>query len=89
MTKSKALYKIICFGRKEEHKLIAEGKDHEAYQIEYARNVLLYALQDSVKAVRKSLIEMTTSPDMPDYKVLAYVWDNFTRGLLEDFKNKF
>ena len=87
MKKSTALYKILNFGRKEEHQLIAEGKIHEAYQIEAARRQLVYALLDTVKHARDLLNEMCKP--LNEAHPLAYVADELTRNLLIELKKNF
>jgi hypothetical protein len=85
-TKTEALYKITQFGRKEEHDLLMEGKQHEAYQIEHARTQLLYALvQNGVAAVQELLYKMTCI----DTDGMNYVMDNRARDLLAKFYNDF
>lgn len=83
-TKASALYYILKFGRLEEHALIAEGKKHEAYQIEAARTTLLYALTDSLARVRVVLEGMISRED-----VAKFVHDDRTRGLLVELYEKF
>ena len=87
MTKSTALYKLLQFGRKEEHELIKQGKSHDAYQIEAARKKLMYALLDTVKHARALLAEMCKP--LGEAHPMAYVADDFTRNLLIELKQEF
>lgn len=87
MTKSTALYKLLNFGRKEEHELIAQGKNHEAYQIEAARKQLMYALLDTLKHARELLNEMCKP--LGEAHPMCYVADDLTRNLLIELKKDF
>ena len=87
MTKSTALYKLLNFGRKEEHELIAQGKLNDAYQIEAARKQLMYALLDSLKHARALLSEMCKP--LNEAHPMSYVSDNLTRDLLIELKKSF
>lgn len=93
MKKTTALYHIIEFGKIEERKLRSEGKDHEAYQIEHAREVLHFALLKSIKRVRECLDLMTKytidKSGVWEYDGFHFVADEFTRELLNEFKKKF
>lgn len=92
LTKSKALYLVLEFGREEEHKLIEIGCKHDAYQIEHARQTLLYALQDSVKEMLRVLdAQITFTVDDNEvwhYDPCYFVADGMTRHLLYAFRNK-
>lgn len=93
MTKTTALYKVLNFGRQKEHELIREGKSHEAYQIEHARNEMIFALSHSIKLLRIRLVLMTTySIDKEgywEYDPEYFVSDEFTRNLVEEFMGQF
>ena len=93
ITKTTALYKILRFGRAQQHNLIAEGKHHEAYQIEHARNQMLYALMDSIKAVRELLPKMTEytidANGIWHYDAARFVSDESTRILINEFAAEF
>lgn len=93
MTKDNALHLILQFGRNEEHNLIAEGKKHEAYQIEHARNTLLYALNKSIKRVREVLEDMTNFAISEHgyrlYNPSFFVADDGVRDMVSEFKSKF
>lgn len=88
ITKREALYKITQFGRCEERSLIEAHRHHEAYQIEHARNRMLYALvDDGIKGVRELLPLMTGAAEERD--PAAYVMDEQTRNLLAEFVQTF
>lgn len=90
ITKTEALHKITKFGRKEEHALLMEGKQHEAYQIEHARTQMLYALvQDGVAAIEDLLRRMTYIDADANYNPMNYVMDDRARDLLAKFYNDF
>lgn len=94
MTRSSAMCKILNFGKQEERELLMNGKTSEAYQIEHARKSLIYCLNDStIKAVRERLERMTNytvaANGVREYYAIAFVADDFTRDLLEKFKNNF
>lgn len=90
MTKSILMHKILQFGRTEQQNLIKADKLHEAYQIEHARNTLLYALLKGIKEVKTVLnaqIEYTIDEKgYCHYAPLAFVSDEFTRNLLTEFR---
>lgn len=92
LTKSKALYLVLEFGREEEHKLIEIGSKHDAYQIEHARRTLLYALQDSVKEMLRVLdAQITFTVDDNEvwhYDPCYFVADDMTRHLLYAFRKE-
>ncbi len=88
MTKNIALHKITQFGRSEQHALIEAGKHHEAYQIEHARNRLLYALVVSIKEVRRVLPLMIDGGET-DEAVILRVADERTHDLLSAFAADF
>lgn len=93
ITKTTALHKILHFGRTQQHALIAEGKNHEAYQIEHARNQMLYALVDSIKAVRELMPKMTEyiidANGFWQYDAAHFVSDESTRNLVREFAAEF
>lgn len=93
MKRCDALYKILNFGRKEEKNFLKEGKTHEAYQIESARNQLIYSLAlGTIKDVVR-LLEDMTEHFRDENNVLHCAWDyvsdNFTRRLVVDLKKEF
>ena len=88
MTKNAALHKILQFGRDEQTSLIEEGLHHEAYQIEHARNRLLYALIVSIKEVRRVLPLMLEGGETEE-AILLYVHDERTRALIDRFSREF
>lgn len=93
MKKRDILFKVQRFGIKEEHELIRQGKAHEAYQIQYHREILeRFVCFRSKKEFYKALEDMTTyttdEKGFKHYEPLAFVMDEFTRNLLIDFKNK-
>lgn len=93
MTKRDILFKVQRFGIKEEHELIRQGKTHEAYQLQCAREVLeRFVCFRSKKEFYKALDDMTThttdEQGLRHYEPLAYVANELTRNLLIDFKNK-
>lgn len=94
LTRFDAMFKILNFGRKEEHQLIAEREDAKAYQIEYARNVLIYFLNEN--AVRdvcgkiNKMVEYTIRENgVWEYDAPNFVHDEFTRDLLNKLKGEF
>lgn len=95
MEKTTAIYLINNFGINEEIKLIREGKNHEAFQIRHARQQLMYAyaMNTSVYDVKTTLNIMTEYTIDDDgywnYNPIAFVHDEFTRNLLDEFKSKF
>lgn len=93
ITKTTALYMILEFGRTQQHDLISEGKHHEAYQIEHARNQMLYALLDSIKSVREFLPKMTQytydEDGVRQYDASYFVFDEYTRNLVKEFAANF
>lgn len=94
MTRFNAMYKILNFGRKEERKLLLEGKTHEAYQIEHARNTLIYFLNENPIKKMFGRIEAMTNYTIDNNGVWQYnprhfVADEFTRNLLLELKKDF
>lgn len=94
MTRNDAMQKILKFGAKEQRDFLAAGKTQEAYQIEAARNKLIYCLNSgTIKVVRERLKKMTnyTVPvnGFWQYDAMHFVFDEFTRNLLVTFKNNF
>lgn len=93
ITKTTALYMILEFGRTQQHDLIAEGKRQEAFNIECARNRMLYALVDSIKAVRELLPKMTQytygEDGVRQYDAMDFVFDEYTRNLVKEFAESF
>lgn len=88
ITKYQALYKITQFGRTEQHALIESHMYHEAYQIEHARNRMLYELVGSgISGVRKLLPRMIGTA--AEHDALTYVADDETRALLIKFSKAF
>lgn len=93
MTRFDAMYKIVNFGKSEERRLLADGKTHEAYQIEHARNSLIYFLNENpIKKVIGRIEEMVTYT-VDDKGIWHYskhfVFDDFTRMLLCKLRNSF
>lgn len=86
MTRNHTLLTILNFGRNEEHRLIKEGKAHEAYQIEHARKELICFFDvhtiDELKRRLNTMINYSCAGNGP----LIYVHDDFTRNLLKDLK---
>ena len=93
MKKDTALFLILNFGRQEERSLLAEGKEHEAYQIEHARRTMHYALLESIKHLREVLKLMTEytvdERGFWQYSPYFFVMDEYTRKLIVDFIIKF
>ena len=93
MTKKTALNKVLSFGREEEHRLIKENKDHEAYQIEYARNTMIYVLGKSIKALKELFVDMTNvimdNDGMWNYNPDHFIHDEYTRSLVVEFMKEF
>jgi hypothetical protein len=92
LTKSKALYLILNFGRDEERALIRDGKTHEAYQIEHARAVLLHALNKSIKEAGRTLEAMvyyTIAGGDWSYNAGLFVHDDDTREMLLELRKHF
>ena len=93
MTRFEAMYEILHFGKEEEKKLLMEGKRHEAYQIEQARNTLMYFLnENSIKRVYNKIKLMTEyfidNNGFWHYEK-EFVTDEYTRNLLLELKKKF
>ena len=92
MKKDTALHHILKFGRKEQIELIKAGHDSDAYQIEHARTILLYALNKSIKRVREVLVEMTSytidEKGIWHYE-MQFVADELTRNLLIQLSKEF
>ena len=91
MKRFDVLYSIVNFGRNEERRLIKEGKTHEAYQIEHARNKLIYYFDGhTIKELLERIKEMVTFTIAKDghwiYNVKCFVSDEFTRELLKDLQ---
>ncbi|MBQ9709498.1 MAG: hypothetical protein IJV67_02630 [Clostridia bacterium] len=87
------LCKILDFGNKEQKELIALGKDHEAYQIEHARKVLILRFDSGTIAGLLTDIEKMTEYTIDtngnwNYEPLAFVFDEFTRNLLVELKQE-
>lgn len=93
MKRFDAMYEILRFGNKEEKELLMNGKLDEAYQIEHARNMLIYFLNENpVKKIREE-IELMTSYTVDEHGhwnySVGFVFDEFTRNLLLKLKEKF
>ncbi len=94
MKKNDALYYILNFGRQEEKTLLQDGKLTEAYQIEYARNSLVYFLNENpVKKVRDRINAMTSykvdQNGIWRYNSIYFVMDELTRNLLLKLQERF
>lgn len=62
LTKEILAYDILQFGRKEEATYISEGNNRKASHILIARNHLVCALLDSIKAMRETLELLISNP---------------------------
>ncbi len=93
MTRFEAMNKILNFGRNDERRLVLDGRLHDAYQIECARNSLIYFLNENpVKKVRERIEEMVAyTVDGNGYWHYSnrFVHDEFTRLLLCDLRDCF
>lgn len=94
MNRNDAMHKILNFGAAEQRNFLTAGKTQEAYQIEHARNSLIYCLNGgTIKAVRERLERMTNytvaANGFWQYDAFSFVFDDFTRDLLVIFKNNF
>lgn len=93
MTRFEAMNKILNFGRSEERRLVLDGKFFEAYQIQFARDSLIYFLNENpVKKVRERIEEMVAyTVDGNGYWNYSnrFVHDEFTRLLLCDLRDCF
>lgn len=93
-TRFKAMYAILNFGKQEEKALLMDGKSHEAYQIEYARDRLIYFLNENpVKNVLGKIEAMTDyyidEKGYRHYDAVNFVADELTRSLLLELKKEF
>ena len=91
MKRFDVLYSIVSFGRSEERRLIKEGKTHEAYQIEHARNELIYFFDGhTIKELLERIKEMVTYTIDKNgywiYNAKCFVADEITRDLLKDLQ---
>ena len=87
MKRDRILYAVVNFGRETEHDLIAKHKFDEAYQIERARDQMIYYLfKHSMKDFKNMLHSMFHYIHNEDghweYKAGYFVTDNTTRILL-------
>jgi hypothetical protein len=93
MTRFDAMYKIVNFGKQEEKNLLAEGKFNEAFQIEHARDTLIYFLNENpIKKVLGRIEAMTnyTIDEKGFWRYdMRFVMDEFTRNLLLELKKEF
>ena len=94
LTRFDAMFAVINFGKKEERALLAEGNADAAYQIEHARNTLMYFLNDnavkSVSAKIGKMVEYTVRADgVWEYDAASFVSDELTRELLKDLRKVF
>ena len=90
MKKPLALSLILNFARNEEHDLLREGKERDAFQIESARRTLHRALLKSIDNVSVTLDKMLnfTYDDngMIVEDTALWVSDMYTRSLLTNFR---
>ncbi len=92
MTKNKAVSIINNFALKEEHELIKQDMNHEAFQIRAARNMMYYAIANTIKELVALLDEMTTyTQDKDGFMIYGtkFVHDEYTRNLVAELKKQF
>lgn len=87
MKRINMLYMVVNFGREKEHDLIARHKFEEAYQIERARQQMIYYLfKHSTKDFKNMLYSMfyyrINEDGHQEYKDGYFVADGTTRLLL-------
>lgn len=93
MKRFNVLYTIMHFGRDEEKQLIAESKRHEAYQIEHARDTLIYRFSESSIKNTLNTLNLMIEYEIDNngvwqYHPTLFVHDEFTRNLLIDLRKK-
>lgn len=93
MKKINLLSEVQNFGLKEEYEFVRYNKAHEAYQIRHSRNVLIrFLCFATIKEFYQVLEDMTQyTVDLNGlwhYNPPRFVFDEVTRGLLIDLKNK-
>lgn len=92
MTKNTAVFLINNFAVKEEHELIKQDMNHEAFQIRAARNMMYYAIAHTIKELVALLDEMTTyTQDKDGFMIYGtqFVADEYTRNLVAELKKQF
>lgn len=92
MTKNTAVSIINNFAIKKEHELIKKDMNHEAFQIRAARNMMYYALTNTIKELISLLDEMTTYTLDKDGLMIygpKFVHDENTRNLIIELKKQF
>ena len=92
MTKNKAVSIINNFAIKEEYELIKKDMNHEAYQIRAARNMMYYALANTIKELISMLDEMTSyTLDKDGFMIYGpkFVHDENARNLIIELKKQF
>lgn len=93
MKKINLLSEVENFGINEEYELVKQNKTHEAHQIRHARKVLIRFLYFKTKKDFYQALENMTNYTIDakgfwHYNAPAFVFDELTRGLLVDLKNK-
>lgn len=88
MKRDRILYGVVNFGREMEHCLIADHKFEEAYQIERAREQMIYYLFKHSMKDFKNMLHSMFHYDHWEYKPGYFVFDETTRTLLVELYNK-
>ena len=95
MKRFDAMWVILQFGKYQQRRLYKEGKEHEAFEIEFAREQLILFLNEhGVNEVAERIEEMTgcAIDDKGFYKPYnpkLFVADGRTRELLLELKQIF
>ena len=95
MKRFDAMWEILQFGKYQQRRLYMEGKKHEAFEIEFARDQLILFLNEhNVNEVAERIEKMTecTIDDKGFYKPYnpkLFVADERTRELLLELKQIF
>ena len=94
MKRFNAMYKIVNFGKQEQKALLTKEDNHGAYQIEHARETLIYFLNENpVKKVYGKIEAMThytvNENGYWSYDSTCFVFDELTRKLLLELKKEF
>ena len=91
LTKTGLILKIMNMGRDEECEMLAEKRRSDAYQIAYARTILLMALTCSIERMKKVLslmVNYTVSEGFWQYDPCYFINDKVTRELLKKFADE-
>ncbi len=93
MKRNQMLFKILHFGKSKEKELLENGKRHEAYQIESARDAIVayffnHTKKETVELLEKMTFYTVSDNGFYDYDPSHFVADDETRAMVADLKRQ-